>query len=110
MKSLAAEQCPPGKARLLPSAEVESLSRELNHGWEVTPGNQLEKSFRFPNFREALAFTNRAGEIAEELEHHPDLLVSWGLVRCTISTHSVHGLTRNDFILAARIEQSAQGA
>lgn len=65
----------------------------------------LEKEFAFPDFKTALAFTNRVGALAESEGHHPDILLAWGKVRITIWTHKIDGLTESDFILAAKAEQ-----
>lgn len=71
---------------------------------------QLEKVYRFRNFRQALAFTNAVGEIAESEGHHPSLLTEWGQVTVTWWSHSIKGLHRNDFIMAARTDQVAETA
>ena len=71
---------------------------------------QLERIYRFKNFAEALAFTNRVGELAEAEGHHPALLTEWGKVTVTWWTHKIKGLHRNDFILAARTDQLYAGA
>ena len=67
--------------------------------------HHLEKEFRFKDFAEALAFTNKVGAIAEAEGHHPDIYVAWGKVRITIWTHKIDGLTRSDFVLAAKIDR-----
>ena len=67
--------------------------------------HHLEKEFRFPDFAKALAFTNKIGAIAEEQGHHPDIFLAWGKVRVTIWTHAIDGLTRSDFVLAAKIDR-----
>jgi 4a-hydroxytetrahydrobiopterin dehydratase len=66
---------------------------------------QLERAYKFKDFREALAFTNRVGELAEAEGHHPALLTEWGKVTVTWWTHKIKGLHRNDFIMAARTDQ-----
>ena len=81
------------------------MQRELGNGWEVIDGHHLEKEYRFRNFREALAFTNAVGELAEEQSHHPDIHLAWGLVRVTIWTHKIDGLTESDFVFAAKADQ-----
>ena len=73
-------------------------------GWSVEEGKVVHKAFRFNNFANALAFVNRIGDVAEEQDHHPDLELGWGRVVVNLSTHSVGGLSPNDFILAARVE------
>ena len=66
---------------------------------------QLERRFKFRDFVQALAFTNRVGEIAELEGHHPAILTEWGSVTVTWWTHTIKGLHRNDFIMAARTDQ-----
>jgi 4a-hydroxytetrahydrobiopterin dehydratase len=91
-----------------PPLRGEPLARllaELGGGWRVVDEHHLEKEYRFPDFREALAFTNQLGEIAEQEAHHPDFFLAWGRVRLEIWTHAVGGLSENDFILAAKADQ-----
>jgi 4a-hydroxytetrahydrobiopterin dehydratase len=71
---------------------------------------RLERTFRFPNFVEALAFTQRVGEAAEAEGHHPAILTEWGRVRVTWWTHKIRGLHRNDFIMAAKTDRLAADA
>jgi len=85
---------------------IKTLLKQLPGEWKVAGNRQLEKRFKFPDFRAALAFTNQVGAIAEEQGHHPDIFLTYGEVRLRISTHSAKGLTENDFILAAKIEES----
>ncbi|MBN2477643.1 MAG: 4a-hydroxytetrahydrobiopterin dehydratase [Pirellulales bacterium] len=82
------------------------MADQLGGGWRVVDEHHLEKEYRFTDFREALDFTNRLGEIAEMEGHHPEILLSWGKVRVTIFTHKIDGLTESDFILAAKYDQS----
>ncbi|HEX7191905.1 MAG TPA: 4a-hydroxytetrahydrobiopterin dehydratase [Thermoanaerobaculia bacterium] len=85
--------------------ELQTLERDLGEGWHVVGAHHLEREFRFPDFAQALAFTNRVGALAEEEGHHPDIHLGWGHVRIEIWTHTINGLTRNDFILAAKINR-----
>ena len=107
MSSLANEKCIPchGGVPALQGEELAALARELGAEWRVVEEHHLEREFRFPDFAQALAFTNKVGAIAEEEGHHPDLYLAWGKVRVTIWTHKVDGLTRSDFVLAAKIER-----
>lgn len=73
-------------------------------GWEIVD-NTIQRTFALPNFVDAMQFANRITPIAEQENHHPDVHVSWGKVRVELSTHSVGGLSRNDFILAAKINR-----
>lgn len=88
----------------LPHDQIEALSHQLN-GWTVVNDHQLEKVYTFPDFRQALNFTNLIGELAEKEGHHPDIELSWGKVKVTTWTHKVDGLTENDFILAAKCDE-----
>lgn len=87
---------------------MHDLVRELGGDWRVAGNHHLEKDYTFPDFVSALAFTNRVGAIAEEEGHHPDIYLAWGKVRITTWTHKIDGLTRSDFILAAKIEELPQ--
>jgi len=66
--------------------------------------SRLERKYKFKNFREALEFTNRVGELAEEQDHHPLIQTEWGRVTVTWWTHAIKGLHRNDFIMAAKTD------
>jgi 4a-hydroxytetrahydrobiopterin dehydratase len=103
---LASKKCVPchGGTPRITAKEVETLAAAIP-GWTVAEGDRLERSFKFSDFKSALAFTNQVGEIAEAEDHHPDIHLSWGRVRIVIWTHAVGGLTENDFILAAKIDQ-----
>ena len=111
MKALAEKQCVPCKAGVAPlkGKALEQLAAELNAGWRVVEGHHLEKEYRFANFREALDFTNRIGELAEAQGHHPDIYLAWGKVRLTVCTHSINGLTESDFVLAAKADRVLTG-
>jgi len=81
-------------------------------GWKVVEREgikRLERVFGFRNFAEALAFTDRVGEQAEEEGHHPALLTEWGRVTVTWWTHKIGGLHRNDFIMAAKTDELSGG-
>jgi 4a-hydroxytetrahydrobiopterin dehydratase len=103
--SLFDKHCVPcrGGVPALAGEELERLKSQLE-GWEVVNGHHLHKSFTFPDFRTALDFVNRAGAIAEEEGHHPDIFLAWGKAEFTIWTHKIDGLTESDFILAAKID------
>ena len=72
---------------------------------EVVNEHHITKSFTFPDFKAALAFVNKVGEVAESQGHHPDILLRWGKVEITTWTHKIDGLTESDFILAAKFDQ-----
>ena len=72
-------------------------------GWTLND-ETIEKEFRFNSFRAGLDFAYAIGSLAEEQDHHPDILIRWRRVKLTLSTHSIKGLSRNDFIMAAKAE------
>ena len=107
-RELANKKCRPcekGTSPLKAEALV-NFQRQLGDGWKVVDEHHLEKEFRFKDFREALDFTNRIGAIAEQEGHHPDIFLSWGKVKLELWTHSVGGLSENDFILAAKADSA----
>lgn len=112
MSELAKRECVPCKGGVPPleGAELDAMKEQLGCGWRVVDGHHLEKLYEFENFRHALAFTNRVGELAEEQNHHPDLHLSWGKVRITIWTHKIDGLTESDFVFAAKADQRSGSA
>ena len=85
--------------------DLARLAGELDGGWQVVAEHHLEKEYRFKDFREALAFTNKVGELAEAQGHHPDIYLAWGKVKLTIWTHKINGLTESDFVLAAKADR-----
>ncbi|OGF56443.1 MAG: 4a-hydroxytetrahydrobiopterin dehydratase [Candidatus Fraserbacteria bacterium RBG_16_55_9] len=91
----------------LTDAEIATLQPQTPEWHIVERGSvkRLERVFTFADFREALAFTDRVGELAESEGHHPALLTEWGKVTVTWWTHKIKGLHRNDFIMAAKTDQ-----
>jgi 4a-hydroxytetrahydrobiopterin dehydratase len=104
--SLADKTCVPcrGGVEPLKGDALKALQAELPD-WEVVGEHHLQKLFPFPDFQKALDFVNRAGAIAEEQGHHPDILLTWGKAEFTIFTHKIDGLTESDFVLAAKINR-----
>ena len=103
---LASKSCVPCRGGVPPlsGSALEKYARLLP-SWRVVDGHHLEREFSFPNFRTALEFTNRVGNLAEEQGHHPDIYLAWGKVRITLWTHKIDGLTESDFVLAAKIDE-----
>ena len=96
-----------GDEPTLTDAEIAELLPQLPE-WQVVQREgikHLERVFKFSNFAQALAFTDRVGEQAEEEGHHPALLTEWGRVKVTWWTHKIDGLHRNDFIMAAKTDE-----
>lgn len=84
--------------------EISALSPQIPD-WQIVDHagvKQLERVYRFPDFRQALAFTSRVGEAADEQNHHPTIVTEWGKVTLTWWTHKINGLHRNDFVMAAK--------
>jgi 4a-hydroxytetrahydrobiopterin dehydratase len=109
MSSLADKTCVPCRGGV-PPLKGAPLSETLNQlpersEWSVVDEHHLVRTYKFPDFKTALAFVNRVGALAEEQGHHPDLLLAWGKVEVTLWTHAVDGLTESDFILAAKIDR-----
>lgn len=106
MTELAQKHCVPcmGGVAPLKAQALRDLASQLGGNWRVVEEHHLEKSYEFPDFKEALAFTDRVGAIAESEGHHPDIHLAWGKVTLTIWTHKIDGLTESDFILAARAD------
>ena len=106
MNELAQKECVPCKGGVPPlkGEPLQKLQEQLGGGWRVVNEHHLEKEYTFKNFREALAFTNHVGELAETQNHHPDIYLAWGKVKITLWTHKIDGLTESDFVMAAKIE------
>lgn len=109
MADLASKTCVPCRGGVPPlkGAELESLLKQVG-GWKVVEEHHIAKAFKFPDFRKALDFVNRVGELAEEQGHHPDIFLTWGKAEVTTWTHKIDGLTESDFILAAKIDRLYQ--
>jgi 4a-hydroxytetrahydrobiopterin dehydratase len=109
MSDLAEKTCVPchGGVPALKGDALVALQKQLE-GWRVVEEHHLVKTWKFPDFRTALAFVNKVGELAEEQGHHPDIFLAWGKVEITLWTHAVNGLTESDFIMAAKIDRLRQ--
>lgn len=93
-----------------PSVAMDKLAiaNELSSlaAWDfVTDPDRISCEFKFSDFKEALEFTNKVAKIAEEMNHHPDILLKWGSVRVDYWTHNAHGLTKLDFEAAKKINR-----
>ena len=94
-----------GGTEPLSRTEAEVLLKQLNHWTLSADARDISKEFKFKNFADALAFVNKVGANAEAEGHHPDVTLSWGRVGIRLSTHAIKGLSENDFILAAKIDE-----
>jgi 4a-hydroxytetrahydrobiopterin dehydratase len=106
LTDLAGKNCAPCRGGTPPmkGRELEGLIKHFP-GWSAVNEHHITRTFKFPDFRTALEFTNKVGAIAEAEGHHPDIRLSWGKVEITTWTHKIDGLTENDFILAAKINK-----
>jgi 4a-hydroxytetrahydrobiopterin dehydratase len=110
MNDLLKKKCVPCEGGAIPfdTSEIHKYQKKVD-GWDVVKNDKktfcLEKNFEFKNFIESQNFINRVGKISEEEGHHPDILFGWGYAKINISTHAIEGLSENDFILAAKIDQ-----
>jgi|TARA_B100001079_G_scaffold189535_1_gene163476 4a-hydroxytetrahydrobiopterin dehydratase len=110
MNDLTNKKCIPceGGISSLDLSEIHKYQKKVD-GWEVKPNEKkiyyLEKNFKFKNFLESQNFVNKVGIISENEGHHPDIAFGWGYVKIIITTHAIEGLSENDFILAAKIDQ-----
>jgi 4a-hydroxytetrahydrobiopterin dehydratase len=103
---LAEKRCVPCRGTVPPLTH-EQIGRLLPEipAWQAERDHHLVRTYTFPDFKTALDFVNRAGAVAEEQGHHPDLYLSWGKVAVHIWTHKIDGLTESDFILAAKFDR-----
>ncbi len=109
---LAKKNCIPCRGGVPPlkGEELASLLQQLGNGWRIAAEHHLEKEYSFKNFREALDFTVRVGELAEAQGHHPDIYLAWGKVKVTVWTHKIDGLTESDFVFAAKADEQESRA
>ena len=107
MSELAQENCIPCRGGVPPlkGEELDALQKKLGNDWQIINEHHLEKEYIFADFRQALDFTVKVGELAENQGHHPDIFLSWGKVKLTIWTHKIDGLTESDFIFGAKVDQ-----
>src|ERR1700730_16929941 len=107
MSELASKTCIPcrGDVPPLKGKELEDIHKQVPEWahWNVVNGHHITRAYTFPDFKRALAFVNRVGDVAEEQGHHPDILLVWGKAEITLWTHKVNGLTESDFIMAPSI-------
>ena len=110
MNDLIKKKCVPceGGVVAFDISEIHKYQKKVD-GWDISKDNNknffLNKRFNFNNFLESQKFINKVGEISEDEGHHPDISFGWGYAEIKITTHAIEGLSENDFILAAKIDQ-----
>ncbi len=107
--SLAQKKCVPceGGTPPMPPEQALRLQQQVRD-WRLLTANgihTIEKGFKFKDFAEAMNFVNKVAAVAEEQGHHPDIKISWSRVTLQLTTHAIKGLSENDFIMAAKIDQ-----
>ena len=110
MSDLLKKKCAPCEGGVVPFdvSEIHKYQKKVD-GWNIVKNVKdnflLEKNFTFKNFKDSQNFVNNVGKISEEEGHHPDIIFGWGYAKINITTHAIEGLSENDFILAAKIDQ-----
>ena len=114
MTDLLNKKCVPceGGVNPLDISEIHKYQKKVDD-WNIIKNDKniffLEKNFKFKNFQDSQDFVNKVGNISEEEGHHPDIIFGWGYAKINITTHAIEGLSENDFILAAKIDQIPNG-
>jgi 4a-hydroxytetrahydrobiopterin dehydratase len=103
LKEKHCEPCEKGSPPLQQD-EVSKFAKRLSGHWKVVDNKKLQGTFAFENFKQGMAFAQQVANIAEEENHHPDLCIQYKQVDVELSTHSIGGLSENDFIMAAKID------
>jgi len=110
MSDLIKKKCAPCEGGVIPFdiSEIHKYQKKVD-GWDITKDKEeiffLTKKFKFENFLKSQDFINEVGKISESEGHHPDISFGWGYAKIIITTHAIEGLSENDFILAAKIDQ-----
>ena len=110
MTDLSNKKCVPCEGGVIPFdiSEIHKYQKKVD-GWDLKKDKKniffLEKKFIFKNFLESQNFVNQVGKVSEDEGHHPDISFGWGYAKIIISTHAIQGLSENDFILAAKIDE-----
>lgn len=104
---LSEKKCLPcqGGTPPLKGDQLNHFFSQLASGWKLIHEHHLEREFTFNDFKDALAFTNQVGALAEENDHHPNIELTYGKVKVILWTHKIDGLSESDFILAAKIDK-----
>lgn len=103
--NLSEKKCVPceGGVEKLSAEGIKQLLENIPN-WQIAEGMKLVREYKFKNFKQALNFVNKVGDIAEAEGHHPDIELGWGFARIYLYTHAIGGLHENDFILAAKVD------
>ena len=104
---LTTKKCVPCEGGVPPftQEQIDVYRKEISGDWEVLDGKKLFLKKKFEDFKTAMVFVNKVAEIAETDQHHPDIEIFYSIVKLTLWTHAIAGLSENDFIMAAKIDQ-----
>ena len=107
MSTLKESKCKPcsGEQSPLQGNELAQYQDKINKKWLIVNGHHLEREFEFGDFKENMEFVNKVANIAEEEQHHPDFHITYDSTKIVVFTHKIGGLSENDFILAAKIDE-----
>ena len=107
MEQLIEKKCVPCEGGVQPfnKDQIQEYLAQLSSAWEVKDDKKITKRFKFHDFKEAMVFVNKIADLAEQEGHHPDITINYNRVTIELFTHSIGGLSENDFILASKIEQ-----
>ena len=109
MTDLLKKKCKPCEGGVMPfdTSQIHLYQKKVD-GWDIVKNEKniffLEKNFKFKNFLESQKFINDVGRLSENEGHHPEITFGWGYAKICITTHAIEGLSENDFILAAKID------
>ncbi|MCB0284504.1 MAG: 4a-hydroxytetrahydrobiopterin dehydratase [Calditrichaeota bacterium] len=107
MSDLKEKKCVPCEGNVEPfdKNKIEKFKSKVSEDWDVIDNKRIKKDYRFNDFKEGMNFAQKVAKIAEEEQHHPDMCVHYGSVDVQFTTHAIGGLSENDFIMAAKIDQ-----
>jgi 4a-hydroxytetrahydrobiopterin dehydratase len=109
MSELVTQHCEPCEKGTPPLTEQEAADLASDvPGWERDSNQKLRREFKFDNFRDAFGFVSKVALVAEAEGHHPDIELGWGRAAIELTTHAASGLTKNDFVMAAKISRLAE--
>ena len=89
----------------LNAEQTAAYTKEVSDGWQVMGGKKIHKEFTFADFHKAMAFVNKVADIANAEDHHPDIYIFYNKVTLELLTHAIGGLSENDFIVAAKVDE-----
>lgn len=108
LKNKKCAPCEKGKIKPFTKTKAKMFSKEVD-GWKLSEsGKEISKSYSFNNFKNGMDFVNNVADIAEKEGHHPNIQINYNKVKLNLKTHSIGGLSENDFIVAAKIDAMAK--